>query len=350
MIVAIYLLKLTKWLGENKRVALLLLAVLPILVELPMVISPQSFLKPIKRPGNEVSIYPIDTEMYANYVQYFRGLKQKGDGISVPYTYRPLAPLLASFLPISNPTYSLIILNLLALYASMFLLFSITKVLEFDFGNGILAAILYIVSFPVFFFSSLGLVDALCLFYIILGIWAILKEKHWLYFLSLIFGIYAKESILVLLPFALIHFYQKYCWSNKFLNLSILSIILISLNFYIIRNYFAFNTSFYWSIELDAFWANLFRKGTNIGSLLSFGIVGVLSAIFISSKLKKLKNEYLCLLPWIAGFATAIGLYVYAYFSAFADGRFIWYIYPFAIPITLFYLAEQKKSSKPDLV
>lgn len=312
---------------------------------MPMMLSPQTFLKTIKRPGNEASIYPIDTEMYANYVQFFRGLKQKGDGISVPYTYRPLSPLLASFLPIQNPIYSLIVLNQIFLYATMLLVYAIARTLQFDFGSGILSSMLYVASFPVFYFSPLGLVDGVCLFFICLGIYSVISEKFWLFGLSLLLGIYTKESILVLLPFALIYLYQKYCWGKKFYYLSTLSILLIVVNFYIIRNYFAFNTSFYWSIEYDAFLANLFRKGTNIGSLLSFGIVGVVSTIFIFSNLKKLKNEYLYLLPWIAGFLSSMGLYGYAYFSAFADGRFIWYIYPFAIPLTLFYIQGQKKSS-----
>lgn len=310
-----------------------------------MMLSPQTFLKTIKRPGNEASIYPIDTEMYANYVQYFRGLKQKGDGISVPYTYRPLAPLLASMLPIRNPIYSLIVLNLIFLYATMLLVYDIVRALQFDFGGGVLSSILYVVSFPVFYFSPLGLVDVVCLFFICLGIYAVIKEKYWLYLVSIVLGIYAKESILVLLPFALIYYFQKHSWSKKFYLLTVSSILLFAINFYVIRNYFAFNTSFYWSIEYDAFLANLFRKGTNIGSIMSFGIVGIISTNFIFSNFKKLKNEYLYLLPWIAGFLTSMGLYGYAFFSAFADGRFVWYIYPFAIPLTLFYIQGQKKSS-----
>lgn len=342
-----YFLKLIELLGKNKRKAILLLVVLPVVIELPMILKPQAFLKTIKRPGNEASIYPIDTEMYANYVQFFRGLKQKGDGISVPYTYRPLAPLLASFLPIQSPIYSLIVLNLIFLYATMLLIYLTSRALDFNFGSGILSSMLYVISFPVFYFSPLGLVDSVCLFFICLGIYSVIREKFWLFGLSLLLGIYTKESILVLLPFALIYFYQKYCWGKKLYYLSSISILLIVVNFYIIRNYFAFNTSFYWNIEIDAFWANLFRMGTNIGSLLSFGIVGVVSTIFILGNLKKLKNEYLYLLPWLAGFLSSIGLYGYAYFSAFADGRFVWYIYPFAIPLTLYYINEQKKSSKP---
>jgi len=340
-----FLLKLISLLGRNKQIAILMLVLLPIAIELPMILSPQTFLKTVKRPGNEASVYPIDTEMYANYVQYFRGLKHKGEGISVPYTYRPLTPILASFLPIDSPIYSLIVLNLLFIYLTMYALYSIAKVLQLDFSFSVFAALLYSFSFPVFYFSPLGLVDVVCLFFICLGIYSVLSEKFWLFSISLVLGIYSKESILILIPFAVIYYFQKYGWQKKFYLYSITSLLLYLVNFYIIRNYFAFNDSFYWYIEIDAFWANLFRRGTNIGSLLTFGLPGILSLIFIGKSIRNKASNFKSIIPWAFGFMSALGLYAFAYFSAFADGRFVWYVYPFAIPMSLLYLSQKKSSN-----
>jgi hypothetical protein len=66
-----------------------------------------------------------DSPHYTNYVNYFRGdssIRQ----INLPFLYRPLAPLIASLLPIKDPMTAINVLNVFSLYVALVFLFFLT--------------------------------------------------------------------------------------------------------------------------------------------------------------------------------------------------------------------------------
>ncbi|HVO75886.1 MAG TPA: hypothetical protein VMT35_17815, partial [Ignavibacteriaceae bacterium] len=78
-----------------------------------------------------------------------------------------------------------------------------------------------------------------------------------------------------------------------------------------------------------------------LSTLLTFGIPGfLLSWYLLKYKITSFSTlEY----AFLTGAAAGLILFFYSLFSAYSDGRFIWYTYPFAVPLAVSFLSKEIK-------
>lgn len=121
-----------------------------------------------------------------------------------PYCWRIFEPILVNILPFSFPV-SFLMTTAFSILFSGFLIFLITEHLLNDIFYGLLSITLfYSFVFTVRYnlIEFIG-VDALANLFLLLGIYAILKNNKSLFIFVLLLGIFTKETILFLLPFGI---------------------------------------------------------------------------------------------------------------------------------------------------
>jgi hypothetical protein len=188
---------------------------------------------------------------------------------------------------------------------------------------------LFLLSFPMFYYSSIGYVDASLFLFIALSIYATTKNINWLFVLSILLGLCVKETIVICIPF---YFFYQYSYNkNKTIIVTILTCLLVTILFLIIKNYAPvtniISKNNFWIFNLKNAEINFTRFNTWGSFIFSFGIVGLL---FINNLLKfNIKNMLAnkLILACLASIVSAYFLYVLSYFSTIADGRIIWLTY-----------------------
>ena len=277
-----------------------------------------------------------DSPYYTNYVKYFRG-EATVDQITVPFLYRPLVPFLASLLPIQSPMTAINIINLFSLYIALFFLFHLLKSFEFSFNYAILGGFMFSISFPVFYYSTDGCIDTLAICLLTIGTSLIYREKWFYLCVVLILGSAVKEIVILLIPIAFGYLIiQRKCW---IIIPTILTIAFL-LPMFLIRSFFSEAGTYYWIPNFHTFFGNL-RLRAFLSIILSFGVPGILSLGF-PIYYKKIQNTFNIkyLFPLYVGIFSTILLVIYSMFSAYADGRFIWPMNIFTIPISLWILRD----------
>jgi len=278
-----------------------------------------------------------DAAYYISYVKYFRG-----DGlienVQLPFRYRPLIPYLASLLPVDSAMTSINIINLAALYLTIAILFVMLKRLDFEFGYAIAGCFLYAVSFPVFYMSTTGYLEASAMVFLVAGT-CLIYRKNWIATALVIAGgVFVKETVAILVPVGFV-----YLWACKTRWRNIIGVtILLGASFVIptavIRSVFRDAGDFYWIPNIPTLLFNLrLRALASLG--LTFGIPGILTLLFlILYRRYSIRVEPNFLLPSLAGLACTLLLVFYSMLTAYTDGRFIWPAAVFTIPIALWFV------------
>ena len=281
----------------------------------------------------------FDVYQYITYVKYFRDQKT-ADSLEAPFSYRPVVPFLASYIP-ANPMMALNLINILSLVVGLIYLILILWDLGFNTHLQFAGGIFYVFSFPVFYNGAIGLIDPLSLCLILIGLYYLLKQKYWLTSFSIIIGIFTKENIVLLLPFIFGLFAMNKSSIKNKLQIGLLLFILLSLILILPRFIDPSHHSYVWSPSFGLLVANISRPKTYLSFLLTFGFIGIL-AVVICWKYWFGDHHYNPkLLPFILGFVGALAYYGYSLVSAYSDGRFVWMSYPFSIPLTLYYLQSK---------
>lgn len=288
---------------------------------------------------------PFDIEQYETYTEYFKGDKEKGSEMEGPFAYRPLVPLLASFLPFDALT-SINLVNLLFLIIALYPLAGILKLFKLD-GNYILIGeLLFIFSFPVFYYGTSGYIDSVLITFIMFGTYLILKEKLFLFFLTFIAGMSVKETIIILIPvFTFYLFFQKKILLRRRLMLFLLLIIIYLAGMFFLRKLTPGAESYIWYPSVNIFIKNLTRVKTFLSILLTFGFPGIGSLLF-TYKLIRNRASYTKELILIMGVIFIMLISLFSLFAAYADGRHIWTSYPFTIPLSVLYLKSLNNSGR----
>ena len=142
---------------------------------------------------------PVDVDQYIKYVEYFR--KQiPAESLIAPFSYRPLVPLLASFIPM-NPMMSINSINILSLLIGLFYLIRILAELGFNARLQLAGGIFYVFSFPIFYYGAIGYIDPVSLCLILVAIFYLLRKNYWGLAITILIGVFTKESIFLILPF-----------------------------------------------------------------------------------------------------------------------------------------------------
>lgn len=282
------------------------------------------------RFGNAENFF--DSARYVEIANFFRGNAQLSD-LEPPYSYRPLVPFAVSILPFSIP-FGFGFVNTLFIFLSSLVLFAFLRELQFSRKLSFIGSLLFLFSFPTFWYGSACLTDAAGIFFLLLGVYLIKKG----YPLILIvfatsLGVFARETVIVLLPL-----YILYDMKNSFRKLCLLVIPLIVLS--TIRIYFSPKvgspTWYWWHISLDATLFNLTRLDMWFTLTLTLGIFPFLIYITYLNKdkwIKEMNKKDLIFLRNI--FVSFSIIPLYAFIAAYFDGRYIWVLYPAFIPISL---------------
>lgn len=274
----------------------------------------------------------FDSARYVEIANFFRGDAQLSD-LEAPYSYRPLVPFAVSLLPFSIPV-GFGIVNTLLIYFSSLVLFTFLKELQFSRKLSTIGSLLFIFSFPTFWYGSVCLTDVAGIFFMLVGIYLI---KRGYPLISIVFvtsiGVLARETVILLLPLYLL------CDTKRSLNkLFLLAIPLIVLS--LVRIYLSPEITvqawYWWPISLDSTLFNLTRLDMWFTFVLTLGIFPflILTAYLNKDKwAREMNKEDLIFLRNI--FISFSIIPIYAFMSAYFDGRYIWVLYPLLIPLSL---------------
>lgn len=283
---------------------------------------------------------PFDVEQYEKYVEYFRGDKNKADELEGPFSYRPLVPLLASLLPL-EPLTSINLVNLFILTLGIIYLIKLLLKLGFNEKEIVIGSLIFIISFPLFYYATSGYIDASLIGGMLISNYYLMTNRYSLFILSFTFGIFIKETIVILLPVSTVYYLMNEKTKIKFLKISV-PIILYLIIVVVIRNSAPQKEIYVWKPSYEILQHNLLRIKTYISFILTFGIPCLLSFYFLfTEKRKNIPKEILY--PLFTGIVFSILLWIYSLFAAYSDGRQLWTSYVFAIPLTSYLLALWSK-------
>lgn len=336
---------------KSKAKVLFLLVIILIIIFIPRFnrYDPGIIKKFVGQEKSEYNYLPFDIYQYISITEYFRGDKTKKEIIEAPFIYRPFVPALASILPF-KPMTAINIINFIAILISSYLTFLILTFLGFNTNKSTIASLLLIVSFPTFFYGPSGYIDASLILSLTLILFLLFKEK-WIW-LALVFfiSVSIKETIILILPVVLIYGYFGNTKNLKFYYPILLLIIYLAVIF-ILRNLIVLSSDYFWLPSESYLYQNIIRPKTYISFLLSFGLPGFLSVISLFVKNIFVEKKYVVTL--YTGLLSGFLLWTYSLFSAYSDGRHIWTIYPFAIPLSIILIEKlfpgSNQELKPDL-
>jgi hypothetical protein len=187
--------------------------------------------------------------------------------------------------------------------------------------------------------------------FICAGMYFVIRDKKLLLILTILLGSINNEKIVLLVVFA-----AAYCWSHgriKDVILYALVTILVQNLLRVIDYGVLFGgeninrdiAPFSWYSQLGFIKLNLITRWSNYpSSMLTFGLIGLLSLRFIQ---QRLYNRYREFIPYVIGFMAACAMFIYGITTAYASGRILWYIYPFGIVLTLQYLRHIRIHTLP---
>jgi len=306
-----------------------------------LVVLPRFNWRDLPQPFNQfVGEKPFDVEQYEKYVEYFRGNKNLADELEGPFSYRPLVPLLASLLPFESLT-SLNLVNLFFLTLGLIYLIKLLLKLGFNEKELIISNLIFIFSFPLFYYATSGYIDASLIGIMLISNCYLMTNRYFLFIFSFTIGIFIKETIIVLLPVSTVYYLLNEKTKIKFVKISI-PIILYLIIVGVIRNLVPQKEIYFWKPSYEILHYNLLRIKTYITFILTLGIPGLLSFYIVFKKNRKnIPKEILY--PMFTGILFSFLLWVYSLFAAYSDGRQLWTSYVFAVPLTCYLLANWSK-------
>lgn len=312
-----------------------------LLILLYIIALPRFNWRDLPQPLNQfVGEKPFDVFQYEKYVEFFRGNKIVANKLEGPFSYRPLVPLLASVLPF-KPNTSINLINLIFLTVGVIYLLKLLKLFGFTENLSIIGALMFILSFPLFYYATSGYIDGSLIGILTVSTYYLFADKYFLFIITFVLGIPVKETIIILLPVYLVQFSFKDKSRIKLLKV-VLPIVLYLVVIVLIRKFAPHKESYVWKPSIDILLYNLIRVKTYLSFILTFGIPGFLAAyLIVTKKLQMIKKEISY--PLLTGFLFSFLLWLYSLFAAYSDGRQLWTSYVFSIPLALFVIQHREK-------
>jgi len=277
---------------------------------------------------------PLDVAGYVRLVEYFRG-ELPADSLISPYCYRPLVPYVASKLPF-KPLTSINAINLLCLFLSVMVLDGILTFVGYTQSVRNLGALLFLVSFPTFYYGTIGFVDPVAVLFVSVGVYLTLRGHALMLALCVVLGTLVKETnaLIALLP-------GIWGWARA--SLSVRLIIQVAMLGFLalftavcVRTLSPFpERGWFWIPSLEAVRENLSRPRAYLSLFLTLGLPAALALVAVATRRagETLSRPIFRFL--LGGVSLVTMLYFYTLPAAYADGRVIWIVYPFLIPLAL---------------
>jgi hypothetical protein len=279
-----------------------------------------------------------DARCYLELVKYFRNYDHASRNLlTPPFCYRPLPSLIASIFPFNEMT-SLNILNILFLIGALLIIERILSKLDISNKSKYSALFLFVVSFPTFYYGTIGYIDPAFIFFLSLGFYFFLQERSIPLVITVLIGTFAKEGIAILLPVVLIRLIEK-----KFERKTLITIISCFIAFVAatvaVRTLFNSGDQYVWVPNREYILYNLGRLRTPFSISVTFGIPGILALLYL---VESFKNNYFKQLPYFwyftTGFVFSILFCLFGVVSVSSDGRYVWPVYIFTIPLSALFL------------
>jgi hypothetical protein len=268
-------------------------------------------------------------------VEFFRGAPPAFT-LQAPFNERLLVTIAAAPLPF-DPMTSINIINVIFLLAALWFLYRL--LLEFGLRDEKLWAGLYIfvLSFPTFYYATIGYVDSGVLLMIFAGTYAIYRDKYGWFLLAIMLGTIAKEGIVLLIPVAVAYAFTK---SNyRWYYVAAGGILLYLLTWGLVKQYMPNGHGrtpvLFWQPITWRIVDNFTRSHAYLSSVLSFGIPGFLCCYYLIRFKNAIKTAWKEELPLWVGTVGGYLLWFYTLFSAHTDGRFFWVSYCFPIVLCM---------------
>ena len=295
--------------------------------------------------GKEAAVHLADAEKYIATVEWIRGRSSNGI-LYAPYSYRVLVPLLAAPLPFDSMT-SINILNLLFLISTLILLYRLQRCLGIEERPALFGSALFVLSFPTFFYGTVGYIDPVFVFLLMLGLNLIYAKVWWAVALTIGLGLLGKEGTIMLVPaFGVALWQEKRSWAQTFGWLFV-TVSLWALLWYGTRSLIPVANQFQWSITLDQLLMNLSRLRSWLTMILT-GVTLLLPFLVAFIRRRPLTKPSIkgVYAPLWTGLVVATGYYMYSWTSAYVDGRMFWPIYLFGIPIVIAMTTQSNRFTK----
>ncbi|HMI30744.1 MAG TPA: hypothetical protein VK527_03325 [Candidatus Limnocylindrales bacterium] len=263
---------------------------------------------------------PLDVEGYVRLTEFFRG-HTPADSLIAPFCFRPLVPFAASVLPVDAPS-AVNVINLLCLMLTVLALDRILSFLGYAVRARTLGCLLFIVSFPTFYYGTIGFVDPAAVMFVTLGIYAVLKGRWVLLGAITVLGVLAKETVGIVALLPILRTRRQIALAALLSGLAVLTLAWVRA---LLPGH-----HFLWLPSLRTILDNAARPRTYLTFLLT---VGPLLALALAGAWKRRLTPGSHFF-W-AGFALALAVYVYSLFSTYADGRSVWTAVPFLVPLAV---------------
>lgn len=281
--------------------------------------------------GKPAAVVKADAQHYENHVLYFRGQATFED-LRKPWAYRPISPLVASFLPFDALT-SINVLNLLVLFVGLLCLLKLFGILGFSAATSTIGGLFYTCSFPVFYYGAIGYIDPVLVGMMSVSTYLIFAGKDKFFFVSFLVGALIKETYIVILPVWCV--YQLLLTEHSLFRTGVLSLILL-VGFVAIvaavRVFTPVGADYFWFPNSELINFNFFRLRSWGSFVLTFGVAGVLAVYYLTQSFSRLRDQPYSLVL-LMGFLGNFAVFCYSMLSAYADGRYFWTAYPFMIPL-----------------
>lgn len=288
----------------------------------------------VERPLN-------DARYFIAYVEYFRG-ETPSDVIRPASNWRMLVPMAASLLPF-DPLTSINLINLLCFGIALFYLFRSSIALEIPSALAWLSCWLSIVSFPGFYYTTIGYVDPGALLFIAAGTYFTINGKLVGVLICLIAGTFAKETIGLLIPFYAGYHYLRQ--KQRTIWITIILMLFFGATNVLIRQYAYItpgaNNPGFWGFSMDAFYLNAKRFNSYAAPLLSLGVPALLFCFSLYRSGIRTAMQTPIMLATLLSFCAALSLTLLVSFATVVDGRTLWMVNGMLLLASLSYLAKK---------
>ena len=280
-----------------------------------------------------------DAEKYIAYVLYFRG-EVGQEALKSPWAYRPLPTFLASLLPL-KPMTAINLVNFIFLSLGLFYLMKTLALIGVAPAAIKLGGAMYVVSFPVFFYGSIGYIDPILVGMLCISQYLILKGRNILFFIFLILGAFVKEPYIIVLPAWLAYQYAlpKRKYLPPFLIAGFAFIAFLT-TLYLIRTITPVDPNYFWIPKKTYIDFNLYRANSWITTMITLMPIGLIASWYCLKK-NTLLFRQADTLSFAVGFVGSVAVLMYSFFTVYVDGRYIWIAYPFMIPLACMYYSEK---------
>jgi hypothetical protein len=213
--------------------------------------------------------------------------------------------------------------------------------LGFSLFHALAGGFLFVVSFPVFYYGTIGYVDPAVYPVLTGGLLAIYTGRWKSLLLLLLAGSMIKETVILLLPVAVAYLIVNRRPWIKFLAAALLA---YGIPVLVVRSIFIELGQELWIPNIDTVLFNL-RHRALFSLILTFGIPGLGMLIFFYnfSRFRAFVSESLYI-PVITGGVCVLLLVFYSIIAAYADGRFLWPMTLFNIPFALIAFFHRSKN------